>query len=383
MIVLSLARIAVLAGAFSLAAQHIAPVPAEAPPMLGKTPSWTLQYLFDEDDSDLVINDFVALSPAHLVAGGYLRVKTKTKALALVSNDGGKNWRRVEVKDPVLSLFFLDSGTGWLVTTKHLYVTQEGGLQWKRVAKLPGNMERVVFRTPTEGWTFGSGKTFYKTGDGGQHWTKVPEGEALQLTSENTAFHWMEFVDARRGLLVGNSQPKRPGASRDIPDWISPQASLNRRQVPGSLALLETADAGKTWSAQVSSLLGTVTRVRFGSEQGIAVFHYADQFEWPSEVIRLDLKTRANAPFFRRKDRNVTDVWIMKDGTIYLAAIEAARLRSSPIPGKLHILRYSTGKGWSEMKVDYRASGRRAFLASFDGSLWVATDMGAVLKLTE
>jgi len=374
--------LAALVGLPPAGAQLLAPIPAEAPPMLGKSPAWRMQYLFDEDDAELVLNDFAAVSPTHLVAGGYLHVKGKVKPLALVSNDGGQNWRRVEVKEPVLSLYFLDQSRGWLVTTKHLYATLEGGLQWKRVAKIPQGMERVVFRTAQEGWTFGLGKTFYKTVNGGSIWTKVPEGEELKLTDENTAFRWMEFVDQRRGLLVGNSQPRRPH-DRDVPDWFAPETALRRRQLPGSLVVLETADAGQTWSSQVRSILGTVTRLRFAGDQGLAVFNYTDQFDWPSEVIRLDLKTRTNAPFFRQKDRNVTDVAATKDGAVYLAAIEATRLRSSPVPGKLHIIRVKNLKDWNEMAVDYRAVGRRAFLSAYGDSVWVATDQGMVLKLSD
>jgi hypothetical protein len=39
---------------------------------------------------------------------------------------------------------------------------------------------------------------------------------------------------------------------------------------------------------------------------------------------------------------------------------------------------------WQEMPVDYRASAVRAVLrSSGDGSLWVATDSGMILKWTE
>ena len=368
--------------ALSVGAQQIPPIPADPPPFLGKTPAWRMQYLHDEDNSELAINDFVALSATHSVAAGYLQLKGKVKPVALVSNDSGKTWRRIELKDPAVSLFFLDETHGWVVTTKHLYVTEEGGLQWKRVGKIPDGMERVVFRTALEGWTFGAGKTVYRTADGGKTWVAVPETEELKLTSENTTFRWMEFVDSKRGLLIGNSQPKRPNA-RNIPDWLYPEAALYRRQLPGTIALLETKDEGKTWVPQVSSIMGAVVRLRFSGDQGLAVFNFADEFDWPAEVVNLNLKTRTNAPCFRRKDRLVTDVAFSKDGTIYLAAIEATRLRSSPIPGKLHIIRTNDLKNWTEMAVDYRASGRRAFLSAFGDSVWVATDEGMVLKLSE
>jgi photosystem II stability/assembly factor-like uncharacterized protein len=36
---------------------------------------------------------------------------------------------------------------------------------------------------------------------------------------------------------------------------------------------------------------------------------------------------------------------------------------------------------WTELPVDYRASGHRVVLAGAAGSMWMATDAGMILKL--
>ncbi|MCL6508106.1 MAG: hypothetical protein K6T59_13900, partial [Bryobacteraceae bacterium] len=69
----------------------------------------------------------------------------------------------------------------------------------------------------------------------------------------------------------------------------------------------------------------------------------------------------------------------------YLAAVEpAGKLRRSPVPGRLHILRSDDLTTWSEMPVDYRAVARRAVLAAAGRKdIWVATDTGMILRLEE
>ena len=77
------------------------------------------------------------------------------------------------------------------------------------------------------------------------------------------------------------------------------------------------------------------------------------------------------------------DALLLDDGGILLAAIQTVgAMRASPVPGKLRMLHSPDGVQWSEMAVDYRAEGHRAFLASpAPGVLWAATDAGCILSL--
>jgi hypothetical protein len=114
---------------------------------------------------------------------------------------------------------------------------------------------------------------------------------------------------------------------------------------------------------------------------GLAVFGYADSFEWPSEVYRLDLPTGKSQSIFKQKDRRVTDAMILPDGRAILAAMEPpGRLRSAPIPGKVKMLSSTDLKSWTEMPVDYRAVAQSLVLAGSDlDHLWAATDTGMIL----
>ena len=114
------------------------------------------------------------------------------------------------------------------------------------------------------------------------------------------------------------------------------------------------------------------------------MFGYADSFEWPSEVYRLDLATGKSTSVFKQKDRRVTDAALFPDGRAFLAAVEPpGRLRSAPIPGKVRILTSTNLKDWAEMAVDYRAVAQSLVLAGPDADhLWAATDTGMILRLS-
>ena len=88
---------------------------------------------------------------------------------------------------------------------------------------------------------------------------------------------------------------------------------------------------------------------------------------------------------FGERDRAATDIALLKNGGAVVAAIEPpGNSTQVPIPGKLKILRSANLKVWQEMDVDYRAVAQRAVLAAPDAQhIWVATDTGAILKLTE
>ena len=55
------------------------------------------------------------------------------------------------------------------------------------------------------------------------------------------------------------------------------------------------------------------------------MFSYADSFEWPSEVYRLDLTTGKSESVFKQKDRRVTDAAIFADGPRVSRGSGAAR----------------------------------------------------------
>jgi hypothetical protein len=129
-------------------------------------------------------------------------------------------------------------------------------------------------------------------------------------------------------------------------------------------------------------LIGHVTRVRLAPDgTGLGLTEYADSFKYPSEAFKLDWKTGKSDSVFRDKKYALTDVWLAKDGSAYLAGIEMQGSVRSVAGGRVRVFRSSDMKGWFEMKVDYRASAQRVIFAGADNDLWIATDNGMILKL--
>jgi hypothetical protein len=132
-------------------------------------------------------------------------------------------------------------------------------------------------------------------------------------------------------------------------------------------------------------MFGRITRSCFLPDgRGLGLIEFTDTFKWPSEVHLLDGTTGKSSIVYNSPDRAISDVLLLPSGTGYLAGVEVTgKLQHSPIPLALKILKSENLTDWHEMSVDYRATAVRTMLrAAGDGSLWVATDTGMILKLT-
>ncbi len=349
------------------------------------SPRWKLIFQHDVDNETLQLVDLKFPSARRGVAvGNLLPDKKGPKHVALVTNDSGASWDWVRLKDAPVSLFFLDDSTGWLVTANGLWQTLESGHSWTKVKAPSKDIIRVYFRDREHGWAFGGKKSLFVTVDGGKKWERVNEAAEISTKADYSAFLWMEFASPKVGMLVGVARPPRRGASR-FPAWLEPESAA-RREWPATSLFLETRDAGATWKATLASIFGTITRIRFlPNGQGLALFEFQDEFDYPSELMRLDLMTGKSEPVFRRRDRAITDIALLPDGTAFAVGFEPpGRLHGLPIPGKLKVLKSEMPdrKLWVEMPVDYRADARRAVIATAGpGQVWVATDTGMILKL--
>jgi hypothetical protein len=364
-------------------------IPAGPIPALEKGPEklqglrWRMQYLFDRDDARMVVNDVRFASQQRGFAAALRVERGREHREVLLTRDGGQTWQPVKVRGVPLSLFALDESRLWLVTSSGIFYSLEGGVQWERRRRPSGNVLRVHFKDELRGWAFGVGKTVWQTVDGARRWTKLEASENVQLRDERTSYCCLEFATPKDGMLVGNSI----AASREfawLPDWMTPDQALRRRLAPGSAVTLETRDGGQQWTSATTSAFGIVRTMRLTPKFGVTIFAYGDSFVFPSEAIELDVSTGRSRPLFRRKDVNATDILVLEDGAVVIAAIEPpGLLRASPIPGKLRIFFSPDRNQWFEMRVDYRAVGQRAFLSYVDGThVWAATDEGAILRLS-
>ncbi|MBI1787391.1 MAG: hypothetical protein HYR60_07555 [Acidobacteria bacterium] len=351
---------------------------------LAHAEKWKLEYFYDQDQSSLAIADLKFPSPRRGIAIGMIqREKENTgKPVAMVTSDGGANWSQIPLKEPGLSLFFLNDSLGWMVTPKGLWQTEESGRSWRRV-KGPAALLKVYFADAQHGWAVGTRKQIYETRDGGQHWDRVTPAAEVQGSPDYTHFGWIDFANKDVGIIAGWNRAPRRGAR--LPSWLDPEEAVSHRQWPSVGILLDTRDGGKSWRPQTSSLFGRISKVRLSPEGwGVGLIEYEDSFEVPSEVILIVWKTGQSRNSYKAKDRKVTDLAVAAPGgPIYLGAVEVlGKLNQAAVPGKVKILKTTNAVNWTEMDVDYRATARRVILAGDDPkNMWAATDTGMILRL--
>ena len=302
----------------------------------------------------------------------------------MITSDGGDNWTLVKLKETGRSLFFLDDSIGWMVTAKGVWQTVESGLTWRKISKKRGIL-RVCFLDEGHGFAVGEKKAIYETRDGGRHWTPLPVADEPKTTKDYTTYSWIEFGNHRQGTIIGSSDPPQRSRSR-YPEWMEPDRVVRQRQWPSLSIVTQTGDGGKSWKPATTSIFGHITRVRMAHDgRSLLLIRFQNSFEWPCEVYVADPRTGKIDRVFRRKDRSITDVAWTNDGTAYLAGYEpTGKLLDNPIPGRLVVLRSKDLTNWEEMEVDYRGSAHFAMLAAPGASdVWLATDIGMILKLAE
>jgi photosystem II stability/assembly factor-like uncharacterized protein len=361
-----------------MSAYSVAPLLLAAVISAAAAERWQVQYFHDEDESSLTITDLQFAGPQRGIAVGfYTSDSGKMKPAGLITSDGGQTWSPVRLPDLPHSVFVKNERLIWLVTPGRVWASTEFGRDWKSLSKLR-DVGRVYFLDENRGFATGERQSVYETSDGGKSWTKLAAASEQKTTPEYTVYQAIAFADAKRGLIAGWS--KRPSRMR-LPDWMEPQQRL--REVPSMSLLLETSDGGATWKASQASMFGRITCVRLRPDgEGLGLIEFLDNFDWPSEVIRIDWRSGKSTRVFREKNRRVTDIAMPPGGPAYLAAIEPpGTLARSPVPGKLKILRSENLVNWTEMPVDYRAVATSAVLAEAAGHLWAGTSSGMILKL--
>jgi photosystem II stability/assembly factor-like uncharacterized protein len=349
---------------------------------LGASPQWNIQYFYDRDDGRLAINDLRFFSAQRGVAVGYVEEGGRTRPMSIVTADGGATWKEVKLKEPGVALFSINETLGWMVTDRGIWKTADGGESWSRLKKIKG-INRVWFLSESHGFAVGAPKLVYETTDGGENWAKVEEAGKPQSNPHSTSYDWITFVTPERGLIIGASVPMRPEDAE--PAWFDPQSAATRRETPTMMITLETQNGGKSWTAQTAPTFGQTTRVRLlPTGFGLALIQFAHSFDWPSEVFKI-VPNGKSERVYREKNRVVTDCAVLAPNEALLATIDPpGRLYQLGIPGKLHILHSKGLSEWKDMTVDYKATATRAIFSVIDRQhMWVATDTGMILSLSE
>ena len=150
------------------------------------------------------------------------------------------------LKEPVNSVFFIDSKTGFATVKGNVLKTTDGGLTWKpdSVSNLPLNV--IYFVNNKIGYAAGGksncdgtgcttpGSVIYKTNDSGNHWEK------LNIPYKGSELNSISFINENIGFAVG-------------------------------LGLhIKTVDGGKTWNQFELGYQGLITKIAFiNSQTGI------------------------------------------------------------------------------------------------------------------
>ena len=186
-----------------------------------------------------------------------------------------------------------------------------------------------------------------------------------------------------KGIISGWNIPPRRGG----PEWMEAGKGAARQEIPHYAVLLQTQDAGKTWTKSDASVFGQISRISLTPQgTGLGLLEFRDEFPYPAEVQKINLHTGRSDRSFREKDRVITDVRLFAGSNLGLIAGYEAQgpVFRSPVPGKVKILSSKDLDEWAEMTVDYRAVAHSVLIAGPDEDhVWAATDTGMILRLVK
>lgn len=335
-------------------------------------PTWRIKFFHDRNDSAIDFNELVSPAAGTAYAfGAFAEDGKRPRGVLVASRDSGKSWETIKLPDLPVSADFTDASNGWLVVRDAVHRTTDGGVTWKRVAKLKGVL-RVKFLNLNRGFAVGYPKAVWSTNDGGVSWAKVPEALDSVSRPENTTFSTISFATETRGLITGFSRPPRRGAA--APEWMDPEGQ--KPLVPNLMLVLETMDGGQTWKPQTVSVFGQVTKVVWG-RGGFALMDFGAGFQYASEIVNLGDSSAS----FRSKDRAIKDI-AYHDGRMWAAGtVVAGKLSQLPIPTRIEVVQSIDFKNWYSTPVDYRAVANRIKIAFGGKQGWLATDGGMILAL--
>jgi len=180
--------------------------------------------------------------------------------------DGGESFNEVvldgggveyEWQKQFQEIFFLDEQTGWIFSRyEGIFRTVNGGETWGRIAEgTDHNINSAWFQGPDTGWLAGSSGEIKRTSDGGQTWEVLDTGTDESLNE-------IRFADDQNGWAAGNDgtilrttdggdtwQEQSSGTDLDLEGLTVPDAQTAWAAGEDEI-IIYTDDGGTTWSTQ-------------------------------------------------------------------------------------------------------------------------------------
>ncbi|RYU93589.1 YCF48-related protein [Emticicia agri] len=117
------------------------------------------------------------------------------------TNNGGRTWTFTQpvplINDLLIDIHYLNNKV-WLITSKKIYYSSDGGLNWTEQYTQPNSktFSSVFFKDQNNGWVTGSRELLLKTTNGGTTWAVVP------LPTDNVVLTDIHFMQ-NKGWLIG------------------------------------------------------------------------------------------------------------------------------------------------------------------------------------
>ena len=335
---------------------------------------WRISFSYDKPQEDFDIADFRCPAPGKCIAVGALEHEEKFTPHAVITTDAGAHWNQVAIPEVPLSVFFLNPNTAWMVGEKSLWQTHDGGATWKKVSS-SRDMQRVCFLNENHGFAVGDNQLIEETTDGGSKWTAIRALQGLTSQPAENLFNWVFFSGDRDGTIIGEIEPANESR---VPSWLEP-----KRRHSTWLLVGRTNDGGASW--KFSGIHRTDNLVNVGVEQKSLWFFFQPLgAEAESEIAAYQPDDNSLTPLVTDSDALLAGATRSGDAVFVAAITRQGRLMDVPIPGKLRIFSGPNFDHMTPMDVDYRAEALRAhFAVAPDGMVFLATDTGMILKLTQ
>jgi photosystem II stability/assembly factor-like uncharacterized protein len=228
------------------------------------------------------------------------------RAFLMASNDAGRNWQPVELRNKdldssdqrqyngngLLRLVFADDRAGWAVGEAGIILsTRDSGQTWARQRTPTSKLfYDLVALDEQQAWAVGGGGAVIRTVDGGKNWNLQPSGATQTL-------HAVHFVDNRRGWAVGANGAiiaTANGGNLWQPQVSGTDANLHSVFFTGKAegwaagergTLLHTVDGGQKWEAVALRTRSHLTRLFFlAPDCGWAVGTNGAVFKYQGQV---------------------------------------------------------------------------------------------------